>query len=277
MRIAWLTDWHGIFVDRDAWELALRLTQEFKPTHVPVGSDDLDFYRISRFDKDPKRRESVQDELDTQWELYRELKDAVDPLWNSLSPRPVDYTPVRHPTVLGNHNDRFFKRLREDPKWFGLRAMEYRNLLGYDQFGFEWRGDPWDTQANEEWQAAPGITFVHGTRVARLPGYSVQRELASRLYDSSLVMGHCHRGAITWLQRPDQSQVVGVEGFCLCQTRTEYARFTNWTQGVVFITVPANGPLNYELIPFARTPDRLIAHWRGQEYSVSISNVYKEH
>ncbi|WP_119071539.1 hypothetical protein [Aggregatilinea lenta] len=260
-KIAWLTDQHGIFIDRDAWELALLLTQRFQPDVVPVGSDDIDFYRLSKFDKNPDRRETVQDELDFQWERYEELVSAV--------PEACFY-----PTVLGNHNERFFKRLWDDPKFFGLNALEYRSLMGYDHFGFSWAGNAWDANANREYSPAPGLAFTHGVKVSQFPGYSVKSEMASRFYDASLVMGHCHRGAITWVTKPSGEQLVGIEGFCLCGLQPEYANHTNWTQGVVFATVHDDLPTQFELIPFDRAGGRLCAHWRDEAYSVPLTSAF---
>lgn len=269
LKIAWLTDWHGIFVDRDAWELALRLVQDYKPDVVPVGSDDIDFYRLSKFSKNPARRKTLQNELDRQFELNKELKDAVDPFWNSTE-KPLNYKPVEHPTVLGNHNERFIKRLWEDDTFYGVTKLSYPYLLDYQKFGYTWNGDVWDFAQNREYSVGP-ITFVHGTKVSQFPGYSVKNEMAGRLFDSSLVMGHCHRGAVTHIRRADGTLLTGIEGFCLCQLETEYASNTNWSQGVVFITLHEDIP-QFELIPFQRIQGSLHAYWRDKTYSVALTS-----
>lgn len=271
MKIAWLTDWHGIFVDRYAWELALRITRDFEPTHVPIGSDDIDFYRISHYAKNPARREQIQDELDMQFKLYEELKDAADPHWRWLS-RPDERPRVEHPTVLGNHNNRFFRTLWEDPKFFGLKDMAYPRLLKYDKYGFTWNGDEWDKSGNLEWVAGENLVFVHGNKVSQSPGYSVQGQMRSRSFDRSLVMGHCHRGAQTHIRRADGRIITGIEGFCLCQLDAEYAPSNNWTQGIVFITVTNDVP-SFELIPFTRVGSDILAVWRGNEYRVTTRRV----
>ncbi len=273
MKIAWLTDAHGIFVDRHAWELALNITREFKPDVVPVGSDDTDFYTLSKFDKNPERRFTLQDELDFQWQRSMELKDAVDPHWNSAE-KPDGHTPVFHPTVFGNHNHRLMKQLWNKPTFFGLRAMEYQNLMGYDVFGFSWAGNPWDALANLEWSPMPGLVFTHGEKVSQYPGYSVKNQMASRFYDASLVMGHCHRGAATVVSKPDGTQLWGIEGFCLCDLHPEYAKNTNWTQGIVFVTAHEDRVPQFELIPFHRSSDAVYAYWRDSEYTVSLSKPY---
>ncbi len=273
MRIAWLTDQHGIFTDRHAWELALNITRDFKPDAVPVGSEDIDLYTLSYFSRNPARKENFQRELDFQHERYVELKDAVDPFWNSTE-KPEGYRPILHPTVIGNHNRRFIKNLWEDPKFFGLRSLEYRNLLGYDRYGFTWNGDPWDFQANEDWSPFPGLVFTHGNRVSKHPGGSVQRQMEARYYDASLVMGHCHRGAQHVASRPDGTQLWGIEGFCLCQLNPEYAKNVNWTQGIVLITRHDSGVLELELVPFHRANSQLLAYRRGTEYTVSLAKPH---
>lgn len=268
-RIAWLTDQHGIFVDRDAWELALKLVQDFAPHVVPIGSDDIDFYTLSRFDKNPKRRMTVQDEIDFQIQRYEELKDAVDPYWNS-SRKPSSWEPILHPVVLGNHNIRFFKKLWSDPSFFGVRNLAYPELFQFDRFGFDWKDDPWNYQSNIDWYASDKLVFTHGERVSKYPGYSVKNQMNDRFFDASLVMGHCHRGAKIHIPKPDGTQLFGVEGFCLCDLNPEYDPHANWTQGIVFITEHNSGFYEVEPIQFHRL-DRLYAYWRGAEYSVPIT------
>jgi len=269
VKIAWLTDQHGIFVDRHAWELSLMLVRDFEPDVVPVGSDDMDFYTFSKFSKNPARRESLQDELDFMADRYAELKDACDPYWEWVT-KPIGYTPTFHPTVIGNHNERFIKTLWDNPKFFGLRGMEYSRLMNYEKFGFSWSGNPWDFKANRDWSPQENLVFTHGTKVSQYPGYSVKNEMASRFYDASLVMGHCHRGAQNVVTKPDGTQLWGVEGFCLCNLDPEYATRTNWTQGIVLVTIHASGVPEFELIPFYRS-NSILAYWRGKEYSVSLA------
>jgi len=260
VKIAWLTDSHGIFVDRHAWHLALNLVAEFKPTHLPVGSDDVDFYTLSRFDKDPDRKDTLQNELDFQYDRYQELRDAGGA--------------IEYPTVLGNHNERLMKSLWRDPKWSSLRAVEYPNLLAYETFGFSWAGNSRDYLTNREWWATPNLVFTHGEKASLHPGYSVKNQMAARFYDASLVMGHCHRGALSYLTKPNGVMVFGVEGYCLCQLHPEYAPITNWTQGVVFITIHPTGISEVEMIPFVRSDGRLHAYWRHADYSVSLSRTF---
>lgn len=273
MKIAWLTDSHGIFTDRHAWDLALEITRIYAPDVVPVGSDDIDMYTLSRFNRNPARKEKLQDELDYQAQRYAELKDAVDPYWQSTE-KPALYKPVEHPTVLGNHNYRFIKTLWEDPKFWGLRNLEYQRLMNYERFGFSWQGDPWDFQSNEDWSPFPELVFTHGNRVSKDPGMSVRRQMAARYYDASLVIGHCHRGAQQVITRPDGSQLWGIEGFCLCQLNPEYAKNVNWTQGITLITKHDSGALEIQQVPFYRANSFLYAYWRGIEFKVSLAKPH---
>ena len=59
-----LNDLHGQFIDKVAFALALGFIKRQQPDNVVLNGDIVDFYKISNFDKDPLRLESLQDELD---------------------------------------------------------------------------------------------------------------------------------------------------------------------------------------------------------------------
>ena len=65
IKIAFPTDEHFPFQNDRAREVALKIVQDFGPDVVPAGSDGLDFYKLSRFDRDPARMKahSLQEEI----------------------------------------------------------------------------------------------------------------------------------------------------------------------------------------------------------------------
>ena len=55
MKLAFVTDEHHPFQDDHARSVALKIVQDFDPDMVVCGSDGIDFYQVSHFDKNPER------------------------------------------------------------------------------------------------------------------------------------------------------------------------------------------------------------------------------
>ena len=48
---------------------------DFQPDQIVIAGDMLDFYELSSFDKDPKRKFCIQDEIDKCYDFLKELKE----------------------------------------------------------------------------------------------------------------------------------------------------------------------------------------------------------
>src|SRR5271165_7217151 len=57
-------DIHFPYHDPTAIELAIEFAVWFKPHIIWLNGDIIDFYAISRFDKDPNRQLAMQDDID---------------------------------------------------------------------------------------------------------------------------------------------------------------------------------------------------------------------
>src|SRR5688500_12741940 len=98
IKIAFPTDEHFPFQNDRAREVALKIVQDFNPDELPAGSDGLDFYKLSSFDRDPKRMTfSLQAEIQ-MWQ-----KAQLE--WKSAAPN------ARRRYILGNHEFRWDKAL----------------------------------------------------------------------------------------------------------------------------------------------------------------------
>ena len=54
IKVAFPTDQHVPYEDKQAVELAMKIVQKFDPDEFIVGSDNMDFYAVSKFDKNPR-------------------------------------------------------------------------------------------------------------------------------------------------------------------------------------------------------------------------------
>ena len=249
MRIAFPTDEHYPFQDERARAVALKIVSDFKPDLRIAGSDGLDFYAISKFDKDPKRLKAngLQDEID----LWRKGQEE----WRSAHPE------ARSWFLRSNHDDRLQKYLMRHPELYDLRVLQLPALLGLDALGIEWEHQKGEN-ANYELVVENRLLITHGEIARKYSAYTARATLERE--GLSLLMGHTHRGGSYFLQTRTGT-LQAHECFCLCLLNPGYVRNPNWQQGLALATVDKTS-LTVEMIPFFRRGSRVYAHWRDQEY-----------
>lgn len=246
IRVAFPTDQHVPFEDKRAIELAMKIVEKFDPDEIIVGSDNLDFYAISKFDKNPERGDiaKLQNEINS-WQDNQ--KD-----WISAAPR------ARRRFLLGNHEDRLQKYLWRHPELADLEILKLSSLLGFDKAQI--LGEP-----EYEIVYHNKLMVRHGSVIRKGSAYTAKAELEKIKYSISTASGHTHRGG-THYATTYAGVVVAQECFCLCDTHPDYSRdLQDWQQGTVLITV---GPeyLSLEPVPFIRQAGKLAAFWRGKLY-----------
>jgi UDP-2,3-diacylglucosamine pyrophosphatase LpxH len=111
-----ISDVHLPFSQPVATQMVVDFIRELKPDRIHLLGDVLDAQSVSRFDKDPVRKENLQDELDSVRDWLTELRDAA--------PRAkIIYSE-------GNHEFRIRKYLMSEAKALaGLRALSLEKLV----------------------------------------------------------------------------------------------------------------------------------------------------
>ncbi len=122
-RVLFVPDCHIPYHDQTAWEVMLAAAQHFSP-HIIVQLGDLvDFYQVSRHDKDPRRKLRLDDELTA-------ARTALDRLDALGAPHKL--------YVMGNHEHRLEAYLRtRAPEMFGV--IDVDELLGLTRRGWQWK------------------------------------------------------------------------------------------------------------------------------------------
>ena len=249
-KVAFPTDEHYPFQDEDARSIALQIVRDFHPDVLISGSDGLDFYAVSDFDKNPARvKVSLQDEIDGWKTGQRE--------WNEAAPK------ARKVYIPGNHEDRLRRYLWRHPELASLEAMKLDVVLGFGSLGIEWRdtGKPYDQY---ELVVEGALVIRHGKYVRKNSAYSARAEMEQEKFAISGISGHTHRGA-SYYARTRRGMVQWHEGFCLCQLEPEYARHPDWQHGIALAEV-IDGMPAVEMIAFTGDGNRKRAYWRGKEY-----------
>ena len=251
-KVAFPTDEHFPFQDELARSIALQIVQDFSPDLLILGSDGVDFYSISRFDKDPKRRFDMQNEIDAWRRGARE--------WNSAAPD------ARKIFIPGNHEDRLRRYIWRHPEMAGLDVLSLDNLLGLYQMNIECdEAIIGENYGQSEVEIGP-LVIKHGSVVRKHSAYTARGEMDKEFYNvPTLFTGHTHRGG-THFATTRQGVVRGVECFCLCDTNPSYVNSPNWQQGIVIATIYGT-LVQVEAIPFHEVNGIKSAVWRDKLYT----------
>lgn len=165
MKIAALPDCHVPFHSRKALALAIKVIKDFKPDVLVHMGDLVDFYAVSRFDKDPTKDRGLKHELVT-------VKHVLDRL-DDLAPRKI--------FITGNHCERLEKYvLKNAPALAGIVSLD-------DVLGLKERG--WEVYPYQEPAVIGKLSFVHDL------GYAGVNSLRQTInaYPANLIMAHSHR------------------------------------------------------------------------------------
>ena len=181
---------------------------------------------LSRFDKDPERKESQQDEIDQARAHLATMRLA--------SPQS------KFILLEGNHSDRLRRALwsLDGPAAILAqltsfkKAMSWPALLGLEELRIDFV--PYGEQSKQA--ILPKFILKHGTLVRAKSGATAAGEQAK--YNKSGASGHTHRLGLIW-HRDANGSHVWIETGCTCKTDPDYCIDPDWQQGCVFLTFDA--------------------------------------
>lgn len=242
IKIAYFGDIHAPYHDQLAIDLTAKIIEKFAPDQVICGGDLVDFYAVSRFDRDPKRVLQLQNELDTGFAISKQLTAAAPKAkWFYLD---------------ANHEQRWIAYLHKNQEISGLRALDIHSLMRMDELGWQYGG------TERRYTPNANLVFIHGTRYNKYAGYAVKAELTDRLFQQSVVQGHNHKIA-SYSARGPLSKVEGYEVGCLCALDgMDYTVNPNWNQGLMLITISDAVP-TFNNVIFQSGNNRTWAHVLG--------------
>lgn len=216
MKSVVINDLHVPFEDKTAVKLVLSYIKREKPEIVILDGDIADFYKISHYDKDPCRLETLQDELDLVVKFLRELRKAS-------GTAKIIY-------IQGNHEDRLRRYLWNIGKDISsLRCLKLNQLLEFKELGIQYC---------EKGYRLGKLYITHGGVVRKHSGYSAKAEYDR--YGCSGISGHTHRDG-KYTIRHMSGHFAWWENYCLCDLEPAYIEgIANWTQGFSVVTTIGN-------------------------------------
>jgi hypothetical protein len=202
-----LSDFHAPFEDKKAVSVALKFTEYLKPKIIVVH-EVMDFYALSRFDKDPARKLSLQRDLDRGKAILKAIRKS------SPGSRII--------LLESNHSKRLKSYLSSRAEELScLKCLQIEELLGLKPLRIDFLPS----------FVFRDVLFKHGSIIRPHSSYTAKAELDKE--GMSGVSGHTHRLGMHF-KTLRGGKYVWIESGCLCRTdKVEYISGTaNWQNGV---------------------------------------------
>lgn len=211
MKILCIGDLHIPFQDNKAVECIYEFLKYFRPSYIVILGDFVDFYAISRYDREPERLNSLNDEIEQGKEILNKIRmlTSCNIIW-----------------LEGNHEGRWKKFVYRRAPELACVFPSFSEIFNLHSFKIDFVED-----LTKRYVTIDNYLFRHGDEVASM---EFSGRYLLKKYLKKGVSGHSHRLSTVRLRTFDQ-QLFWSECGCLCKLTPSYCSFPNWQQGFVYI------------------------------------------
>jgi len=217
-KLAVLSDIHVPYHSISALECALDKIYEEKPDAILLNGDTIDFYGLSRFQKDPRKR-SVAHEL----QALNEFLDVLQQFEAKIIYK------------LGNHDERYEHYLmHKAPELLGIPEFKFENLLKARERKMDVVGEKRIIKANK-------LNIIHGHEY---PSVFSPVNIARGLYMKgkvSAMQGHNHQTSEHTETDMNGKSVTAWSLGCLSELNPAYMPLNKWNHGFAIVDLSENG------------------------------------
>ena len=225
-RIGVLSDIHIPYHSLPALKAALAHLKKAKPDTILLNGDTIDFYQLSRFEKDPRER-SAADEI-------KSVAQFLDYLRENFSKARIIWKD-------GNHDERYQAYLRvKAPELLDIPEFRFQNLMKFADKGIEYITDKRIVSAGK-------LTILHGHefRQAILAPVNAARGFFLKAKDSTLT-GHLHSSSEHTEPTVRGKMITCFSSGCLCELHPAYMPLNRWNHGFAIVRMGDGGDFEVE-------------------------------
>lgn len=216
-----LSDVHVPYHDRDALTVALTYGHDRDADHILLNGDILDFFSVSRWEKDPRERDFAR-ELQTGRDVLEVIRKA--------------FPKARIVFKLGNHEERWERYLfAKAPELLGVADFQLEKLLRFDEYKIECVADCRPIRLGR-------LNVVHGHEYR----FGIQAPVnpARGFYlraKAPVLGGHLHQTSQHSEKNLEGNVISAWSTGCLCNMTPAYARINNWNLGFAYVETDKDG------------------------------------
>lgn len=219
-KIAVFNDIHAGYHSVEALSVAIQEAKSEKVDAVLLNGDSIDFYQLSRFEKDPRKR-SIAHELETTRSILGILKKELK---------------CKIYFKEGNHEERLEKYLFvKAPELLGISEFKLSSLLRFDEFNVTHIGEKKIIKLNS-------LNAIHGHEFSSsfFSPVNVARGLFLR-GKVSAIQGHCHATSEHSESDMNGKATTTWSIGCLCELHPMYMPLNKWNHGFAIVDLNENG------------------------------------
>jgi len=217
-KILLLSDIHVPYHDEIAINAAIAYGKKQKVDCIILNGDFIDFYSISRFETDHRKR-NFSNEVTTAIDVLRYIR-------NQFKNEQIIYK-------VGNHDDRWQQFIIKN-ELTGLNEIELQGLLKFKELGIKMVDSMATIYANK-------LAIIHGHehRYGLIAPVNPARGLFLRT-KQSVIMSHVHRIS-EHTEKTHDGKLIGCWSTgCLCELTPDYMPYNNHNHGFAVIELQKN-------------------------------------
>lgn len=225
-RILLLSDIHVPYHNIESVTKAIEYGKEKKVNAIVFNGDTIDFYALSRYEKDPRKRR-FSDEMDLTRQLLNVFRKEFDGV-------PFYFK-------LGNHEERYEAYLRtKAPELLGTAEFTLDTLLKFGELGCTLIQDKRIIKAGK-------LNILHGHEFGNSTFSPVNpaRGFYMRA-KASVICGHNHQSSEHSENNLEGKVVTTWSTGCLCEMHPQYMPINKWNHGFAYVEVFEDGGFEVE-------------------------------
>jgi predicted phosphodiesterase len=215
-----MSDGHVPYHDDRALKTTLEYLDWFGPDNILLNGDMVDFFSISRWEKNPEERNLAR-ELQLARQFLAHLRER--------------FRKSRIIYKIGNHEERWEKYMwAKAPEVCGVADFEIYALLDFAKYGIE------EVKGKQRMKAGKNLTVIHGHEMfgANAP-VNFARTLQTNL-GVCAIAGHRHQTSEHAFKNAHDKHIMCWSLGCLCDMRPEYAVLNKWNHGFATMELKKN-------------------------------------
>lgn len=220
-RAAILSDLHIPYHDQTALLAALAHVQVCDPSVIVLNGDVADFYSVSFWEKDPRKRD---------------FRAEVDTVKVVLSQIRLAFPNARIIYKCGNHEERYERyMLVKAPELLDMEVTQIGQILSLPEFDIELVRDKRPIRLGK-------LNVIHGHefRFAIAGPVNPARGFFNKA-KAHCIGGHLHQTSQHSEKNINQSVISTWSTGCLCDLHPDYAPINQWNHGFAMVDVTRTG------------------------------------